>query len=174
MEGKLMAKISDIFDSIKNNNGLLEDFQGNTVGGKILQVVYNTPTVPQTNIATTDEVYIDEMQFTLNKKKSDSIVVGFIQTYNYYSTSCSYWWMKAYANDSLVISSGWRDSIITHNSTQYTYNQSAHQLHNGHFIDNTNADSITYKYSFTQNEAKDSFVIWGVEHLFIYMEVANV
>jgi hypothetical protein len=51
MEGKLMAKISEIFNVVKNNNGVLEDFQGNIVGGKVLQVL---------NVNNTDEVTVSD------------------------------------------------------------------------------------------------------------------
>jgi hypothetical protein len=149
--------------------------------GKVLQVLTN-PILnePVLTISVTSEVEITSWEFDIVKKKSDSTILCFMSWYGYYSSSPSYWSIKAYANGVGVTSakktgdSTYIDNaVLTHNQNQYTFFGPAHQHFSSHFYDNTDSKDLKFTYSFMQT-TPGVFNIWNYGcPVFIYIEIAK-
>ena len=140
--------------------------------GSVLQVKTFSVNTSQ-NISNTALVALTDWDFTITKVKSNSKIICFFKFYLYYSANPIYWWIRAYANNSLVDSTnGFQSSVATHNHQQYSFGTSAHQSFNGQFHDSTNASSVNFTFKAAQN-ASGSLVFWGDGHQqFIFMEIA--
>ena len=141
--------------------------------GSVLQVVSFRHGTSQ-NITNTADTTLTDWDFTINKKQNNSRIYCSMQFYMYYSSSATYWWIKAYANGSYVTSnSSWKNDVATNNAQQYELRTAAHQQYNAQFYDDTNASSVQFTFKVAQN-ASGNLTSWGAgtSNTFFFTEVA--
>jgi len=141
--------------------------------GTVLQVVSFQHGTSQ-NITTTTDTTLTDWDFTITKKQNNSRIYCSMQFYMYYSSSPTYWWIKAYANGSYVTSnSSWKNDVATNNNQQYTHWTAAHQQFNAQFYDDTNAAQVQFTFKVNQN-ASGNLTSWGAgtSNTFFFTEVA--
>jgi len=133
--------------------------------GSVVQVGTVLLTAGNLSISTTTETALTSWATSFTKKFANSKLVCHLQWWGYYTSSPSYWWLRAMVNGTNVTSAsgsgthGGSGTIQTHNQGQYTFSAGAHQQWNTHFWDTQNNTTANFTFSFRQQQA-GAFHVW--------------
>jgi hypothetical protein len=146
----------------------------NAPSGSVIQVINRrlngtTQNIPSTNNV---EVQLTGWSQTITKLVSTSKIVGIVHYYNYSDVNPSGWWYLDCKVGGVQVTSAVDTSygISSHNPTQWTYRQSAHQQWSAQFWDIRTANSVTYDF-FHRSVGATQMVWWNNPVLWTFYEV---
>jgi hypothetical protein len=147
----------------------------NAPSGTILQVITRqlngtTQGIPNT---TNVQVQLSGWSQTITKLRADSRIVCFMNFYNYIDTSAGGgWWFLSCQVGSSPVSSSTTYGILSQNTQQFVFQQSAHQLYHGVWYDTRNQSTITYDF-FHNSVGSRPMVWWNNPVDWVFFEVAS-
>lgn len=161
--------------TLPDNSGTLLN-NASTAGfpaGTVLQVITRTldgttQSIPST---TNTVVQLTGWSQTINKIRSDSTVVCFMNFCNYIDSGGSGWWFLSCKVGSDPVSSSNQYGVLSHNPSQFTFSASAHQFWHGVWHDTRDQSTITYDF-FHNSSGSRSMVWWNNPVNWVFFEVA--